>query len=45
LKLERLLTTANAAGTNSLTCLLKHGGARDNKFWLSILCLIFENVA
>jgi hypothetical protein len=26
------LTTANAAGTNGLTCLPKHGGARDNKF-------------
>jgi hypothetical protein len=25
-------TTANAAGTNGLTCLPKHGGARDNKF-------------
>jgi hypothetical protein len=25
-------TTANATGTNGLTCLLKHGGARDNKF-------------
>jgi hypothetical protein len=27
-----VLTTANAAGTNGLTCLPKHGGARDNKF-------------
>jgi hypothetical protein len=27
-----LLTTANAAGTNGLTCLPKHGAARDNKF-------------
>jgi hypothetical protein len=27
-----VLTTANATGTNSLTCLLKHGGVRDNKF-------------
>jgi hypothetical protein len=27
-----VLTTANAAGTNSLKCLPKHGGARDNKF-------------
>ncbi|RVE43974.1 hypothetical protein evm_011377 [Chilo suppressalis] len=26
------LTTANAAGTNGLTCLPKHGGARDSKF-------------
>jgi hypothetical protein len=30
LKLEWVLTTANAAGTNSSTCLSKHGGARDN---------------
>jgi hypothetical protein len=27
-----VLSTANAAGTNSLTCLQKHGGARENKF-------------
>jgi hypothetical protein len=27
-----VLTTANAAGTNGLTCLPKHGGAQDNKF-------------
>jgi hypothetical protein len=27
-----VLTTANAAGNNSLTCLPKQGGARDNKF-------------
>jgi hypothetical protein len=27
-----VLTTANAAGTNGLTCLWKHGEARDNKF-------------
>jgi hypothetical protein len=27
-----VLTTANAAGTNGLTCLLKHEGARDNKY-------------
>jgi hypothetical protein len=27
-----VLTTANAVRTNSLTCLPKHGGARDNKF-------------
>jgi hypothetical protein len=27
-----MLTTANAAETNDLTCLPKHGGARDNKF-------------
>jgi hypothetical protein len=26
-----VLTTANAAGTNGLTCLPKHGGAQDNK--------------
>jgi hypothetical protein len=24
--------TANKAGTNGLTCLPKHGGARDSKF-------------
>jgi hypothetical protein len=24
--------TANLAGTNGLTCLLKHGGAQDNTF-------------
>ncbi|CAG9793651.1 unnamed protein product [Diatraea saccharalis] len=28
----RVLTTANAAGTNGLTCLPKHGVARDNNF-------------
>ncbi|RVE49894.1 hypothetical protein evm_005487, partial [Chilo suppressalis] len=27
-----VLTTADAAGTNGLTCLPKHGGARDGKF-------------
>ncbi|RVE40311.1 hypothetical protein evm_015039 [Chilo suppressalis] len=27
-----VLTTANAAGTNGLMCLPKHGGARDSKF-------------
>jgi hypothetical protein len=27
---------ANATGTNGLTCLPKHGGARDNKFWSHI---------
>jgi hypothetical protein len=27
-----VLTTANTAGTNGLTCLTKHGKARDNKF-------------
>jgi hypothetical protein len=27
-----VLTTANAAGTNGLTCLLKHGGVRSNNF-------------
>jgi hypothetical protein len=32
LKQEGVLTTANAADTNSLTCLPKHGGARDNIF-------------
>jgi hypothetical protein len=28
-----VLTTANAAGTNSLTCLPKHGGGQDNNFF------------
>ncbi|CAG9791637.1 unnamed protein product [Diatraea saccharalis] len=28
----RILTTANAVGTNGLTCLPKHGVARDNNF-------------
>jgi hypothetical protein len=27
-----VLTTADAAGTNGLTCLPKHRGAQDNKF-------------
>jgi hypothetical protein len=27
-----VLTTANAAGIKDLTCLPKHGGARDNKY-------------
>jgi hypothetical protein len=27
-----VLTNANTSGTNGLTCLPKHGGARDNKF-------------
>jgi hypothetical protein len=27
-----VLTTANVAGTDGLTCLPKHGGARDNGF-------------
>jgi hypothetical protein len=27
-----MLTTANGAGTNGLTCLAKHGKTRDNKF-------------
>jgi hypothetical protein len=35
LKLEQLLTTTNAARTNS--------GARNNKFWSPILRLTFEN--
>ncbi|RVE52914.1 hypothetical protein evm_002391 [Chilo suppressalis] len=29
----RVLTTADAAGTNGLTCLPKHGGARNSKFF------------
>jgi hypothetical protein len=32
-----VLTTANATGTNVLTCLPKHGGARDNKFLIAFL--------
>ncbi|RVE42229.1 hypothetical protein evm_013129 [Chilo suppressalis] len=31
----RVLTTADAAGTNGLTCLPKHGGARDSKFLIT----------
>ncbi|RVE44983.1 hypothetical protein evm_010347 [Chilo suppressalis] len=31
-----VLATADAAGTNGLTCLPKHGGARDSKFWSPI---------
>ncbi|RVE41923.1 hypothetical protein evm_013417 [Chilo suppressalis] len=30
-----VLTTADAAGTNGLTCLPKHGRARDSKFMVS----------
>jgi hypothetical protein len=37
--------TANAAGTNSLKCLPKHGGAQDDKFWSPIRCLNFANIA
>jgi hypothetical protein len=29
--------TANAAGTNGLTCPIKQGGARDNKFLVTHL--------
>ncbi|RVE41113.1 hypothetical protein evm_014238 [Chilo suppressalis] len=32
----RVLTTADAAGTNFLTCLSKHGGTRDRNFWSPI---------
>jgi hypothetical protein len=32
-----VLTTENAAGTNGLTCLPKHGGAHDNKFLITHL--------
>jgi hypothetical protein len=32
------LTTANSAGTNGLTCLLKLKGARDNKFLVTHCC-------
>ncbi|RVE44991.1 hypothetical protein evm_010355 [Chilo suppressalis] len=31
-----VLTTADAAGNNGLTCLPKHGGARDSNFWSPI---------
>jgi hypothetical protein len=31
-----VLTTANAAGTNGLTCLPKHGGARDDKVLVTL---------
>jgi hypothetical protein len=44
-----VLTIANATGTNGLTCLPKHGGARDNKFLVTHpktghwdRCLAFE---
>jgi hypothetical protein len=45
LKLEWLLTIANATETNGLTCLPKHGGARGNKFWSPILRLAIETGA
>ncbi|RVE54698.1 hypothetical protein evm_000819 [Chilo suppressalis] len=32
----RVLTTADATGTNGLTCLPKHGGTRDRKLWSPI---------
>ncbi|RVE40530.1 hypothetical protein evm_014820 [Chilo suppressalis] len=32
----RVLTTADATGTNGLTCLPKHGGTRDRNFWSPI---------
>jgi hypothetical protein len=31
-----VLTTANAAGTNGLTCLAKDGGARNNTFLVTL---------
>ncbi|RVE40995.1 hypothetical protein evm_014355 [Chilo suppressalis] len=31
----RMLTTADAAGTNGLTCLPKHGGTRDRRFLIT----------
>jgi hypothetical protein len=34
-----VLTTANAAGPNGLTCLRKHGEARDNKFLVTSLLI------
>jgi hypothetical protein len=45
LKLELMLTTANVAGTNSLTCLPNHGGVWDNKFWPPIQWLTSTNAA
>jgi hypothetical protein len=30
-----VLTTANASGTNGLTCVPKHGGSRDNTFFVT----------
>jgi hypothetical protein len=39
------LLIANATGTNGLTCLPKHGGAQDNKFWSLILRLVIETGA
>jgi hypothetical protein len=44
-----VLTTENAAGTNCLTCLPKHGGARDNNFLVAYdandqRCFTFESV-
>jgi hypothetical protein len=40
-----VLTIANATGTNVLTCLPKHGGTRENKFWSPILRLAIETGA
>ncbi|RVE40569.1 hypothetical protein evm_014780, partial [Chilo suppressalis] len=37
----RVLTTADAAGTNGLTCLPKHGGTRDRRF-LDLSQLVME---
>jgi transposase len=44
-KSAQMLTIANTTGTNGLTCLPKHGGARDNKFWSPILRLAIETGA
>jgi hypothetical protein len=38
-----VLTTANAAGTNGLTCLPKHEGVRDNKFLVTHPLLNFRD--
>jgi hypothetical protein len=35
----QVLTTANAAGTDGLTCLPKHGGVQDNKFLVTHLMI------
>jgi hypothetical protein len=37
-----VLTTANAAPTNGLTCLPKHGGGRDSKFLVTHLMTDLE---
>jgi hypothetical protein len=44
-KLESVLTTANAAETNSLTCLPRHGGTQDYKFLVTHPMTGLKNVA